>query len=74
MADHFTPTQLAQGLFQVANQNFQRVSGATHPLNSMALGLQQTAMGLRELSIGLRATYILLDQVKRLLEQQQQRR
>jgi hypothetical protein len=71
-----TPTQIAETAFTAAVTNF---SNAQHHitlknqldgLGSMALALQQTAAGLRDLSVGVRATYVLLEEVKRLLQQQ----
>jgi hypothetical protein len=72
-----TPTESAESLFKVANENFfsaqahLRGSKEREGLGAIALGLQQTAGGLRNLSVGVRATYILLEEVKRLLQQQQ---
>ena len=75
-----SPTEIAQNTLQTAIANFNGAALHLHKnqqmegLGSMATGLQQTAWALQDLCVGVRATYILLAEVKRMLEQQQQRR
>ena len=74
-----SPTESAEKIFQTAINNFnlaqtQLVNKQTEGLIMMGLGLQQTAWGMKHLSVGLRATYILLEKVERLLEEQQRQR
>ena len=65
MAD-VTPTHKAQGLFDVASLNFERMKDQT----GLSLGLTQMVRGLKELSVGLRATYIKLEQIEALLKRE----
>jgi hypothetical protein len=70
------PTQSAEHGFSIAITNFSNARGAlakgdqAQGLGTIALALQQTTDGLRDLSVGVRATYILLEEVKQLLQQQ----
>jgi hypothetical protein len=71
-----SPLEDPEFSFSVANSNF--LLAQQHRWGndvgsydaSLALGLQQTTGGLAKLSANVRATYVLLEEVKRLLEQQ----
>lgn len=67
------PTELAESYFRQAQGSFTRgmLSEKNDSTTTSELaGLVNITEGLVHLSTGLRATYILLDEVKRLLEQQ----
>ena len=70
-----TPTENAEVAFEVAGSNFQaaasrlQLGNDKNALFLIASGLSQQADGLKDLTVGVRATYILLAEVKRLLEQ-----
>ena len=65
------PTQKAQYLFDVVSQNAFRMSAAkTLNVKDHLFLIEKTAEGLSEMAVGLRATYILLKEVKELLQRQ----
>ena len=70
-----SPTENAEVSFGAAEGNFGgaatrlQLGNDKNALFLIAAGLQQQAGGLKDLSVGVRATYILLAEVKRLLEQ-----
>jgi hypothetical protein len=67
------PTRLAESYFYQAQGAFTRGQlGATNDLTAgdNFAGLNNIAQGLANLAVGVRATYILLEEVKRLLERQ----
>ena len=67
------PTESAQAFFGLALLNYQQAV-IKADVNSadlrLALGDIDVARGLSDLSVGLRATYILLEEVKSLLQSQ----
>jgi hypothetical protein len=65
------PTQEAQWKFNQAIMQIDTGGGSTQ-VTGIALGLQSIAEGLGQLAIGLRATYVLLEDVQRLLHSAQQ--
>jgi hypothetical protein len=68
-----TPTELAESYFRQAQGSLTRgmLSEKNDSITTAELaGLVNLAEGLVHLSTGVRATYILLEDVKRLLEQQ----
>ena len=69
MADR--PTQEAQWKFNQAIMQIDMGRGST-PVTGIAIGLQSIAEGLGQLAVGLRATYVLLEDVQRLLLSAQQ--
>ena len=65
------PTDEAQTYFQLANRLFGHlVTSSSGDMAKLGTGLGNLAQGLEKLSVGLRATYIELEEVKRLLQQQ----
>ena len=64
------PTEEAQTYFLLANRLFGQLVTSSGDMGKFATGLGNLAQGLEKLSTGLRATYIELEEVKRLLQQQ----
>jgi hypothetical protein len=64
------PTEEAQTYFVLANRLFGHLVASQGDMQKLGTGLGNLAIGLEKLSIGLRATYIELEEVKRLLQQQ----
>jgi hypothetical protein len=64
------PTEEAQTHFVLANRLFGHLVTSSGDMGKLATGLGNMAQGLEKLSIGVRATYIELEEVKRLLQQQ----
>jgi hypothetical protein len=73
MEEYMRPTELAESYFRQAQGSLTRgmLSDKNDSTTTAELaGLVNLMEGLVHLSTGLRATYILLEEVKRLLEQQ----
>src|SRR5689334_123711 len=67
------PTELSKMLFQTASNSARTAmqsAAAPEHIKNLAHAVATTAEGLESLSTGLRATYMLLEQVKTLLERQ----
>jgi hypothetical protein len=65
------PTETAQSDFGYAFDHFKTVaqlSKIDSPEHGLAMGLTEMCTGLQELSSGVRATYMVLEEIRRMLQ------
>jgi len=64
------PTEMAQFCFNMASDYASRATDPAKHFSDLTFAVKKTAEGLSAMSIGLRATYMLLEEVKEMLQRQ----